>query len=304
MSRTLLSGLNGANPLGFMASVGLLRVLNLAGFDAKLGFLSDGSFQPFIDNAPDNLPGIIADDAARAGEQPWMLEYEKVEKNGVKRVRDLKAPPEQFERFLQECIDLWRRGVDEPVAYAAAFGTSAVRDGKGNTKPTAFHFTAANMQFLAIADLIRTAVTAEWAERSLFEGYATRQGSNLRWDPASERNWALMANNPNNRGTEVDAPLEWLAFRGLPLFPTFPVRGFRRLRAATTAVSGRGDEMKVAWPLWECPASMQTVRSMLHLRWEGNAAEHRGRGVFAVCTSGIRRTSQGFGNFGPAAVSA
>lgn len=302
MNRVNLPGLNGANPLGFMASIGLLRVLQVAGFDARLGFLSDGSCQPFLDNAPDQLAEIIANDALAADNQPWMLEYDKVEKTGVKRVRDLKPPPAEFERFLGSCLDLWHNGVDEPVAYAAAFGTSAARDGKGNTKPTAFHFTAAHMQFLGIADLIRKAVTAEWVERSVFEGYATQPGSNLRWDPAAERNWALMANNPNDRGTVVDAPLEWLAFRALPLFPTFPVRTFRNVRIITTAVKGRGDDMKVTWPLWEYPASVNTVRSLLHMDWQGRPDERRARGVFAVCTSGIRRTSQGFGNFGPAAV--
>ena len=49
-----------------------------------------------------------------------------------------------------------------------------------------------------------------------------------------------MANDPTKDGTSVDAPLEWLAFRGLPLFPSFPFRA----RIITTAVSGRGEEME------------------------------------------------------------
>ena len=55
-----------------------------------------------------------------------------------------------------------------------------------------------------------------------------------------------MANNPSGDGTLVDAPLEWLAFRGMPLLPSFP----RRSRIITTGVVGRGDDMTFTWPLW------------------------------------------------------
>jgi hypothetical protein len=167
-----------------------------------------------------------------------------------------------------------------------------------NTKPTAFHFTAAHQHFLDIVETIRASVTAEWAARSLFEGHAARPGSNLRWDPAAERNWALRANDPQTERTTVDAPLEWLAFRGLPLFPSFP----RGSRIITTAVSGQGDEMKMTWPLWGVPVSLETARSALQMVWTGVSRDRARRGVFAVCTSAIRRTSQGFGNFGPATV--
>jgi hypothetical protein len=108
-----------------------------------------------------------------------------------------------------------------------------------------------------------------------------------------------MANNPNDEGTIVDAPLEWLAFRGLPLFPSFPCGS----RIITTAVSGRGEDMKLTWPLWSLPASLETARSLMQLDWVGPLQDRTRRGVFAVCTSEIRRTNQGFGNFGPAAVS-
>jgi len=135
----------------------------------------------------------------------------------------------------------------------------------------------------------------------LFVGNASRPGSNLRWDPASERNYALMANNPTTDGTSVDAPLEWLAFRGLPLFPSFPKDANPRPRILTTGVSGRGNEMEFSWALWRVPASLATVKSLLHVDWSKEKARDA-RGVLAVCTSAIRRTSQGFGNFGPATV--
>lgn len=299
MNRVILKGLNGASPLGFLAAMGLLRLMRDENDAVRLGFLSDGSFHPFVTGFEGDLAALVCRDAALAdGKQAWSVEYEKHEKRGTKVVADLKAPPEVFARFLSNCVAYWLDGESEAAVYAAAFGTSVAVDGKGNTKPTAFHFTAANQQFLGILEEIRVSITSEWTLRSLFEGKTVKPGSNLRFDPAAERNWALMANNPNDDGTSVDAPLEWLAFRGLPLFPTFP----RGTRIITTAVNGRGDDMVMTWPLWAVPASLETVRSVLQMPWTGVSRDRAMRGVFAICTSAIRRTSQGFGNFGSATV--
>jgi len=300
MTRTILGGMSGANPLGFLGALGLLRLIRLRTATARLGFLADGSYHPFIEGFDGDLAAAIAEDAIHGqGRQAWNLEYEKTEKRGVKVVADLKAPPDTFARFLSDCIDSWLSETDEPVAYAAAFGTSVAVDNKGNTKPTAFHFTAANQQFLGTIESIRASVSRDWAAESLFKGHAARPGSNVRWDPGAERNWALMAADPNDDGTSVDGPMEWLAFRGLPLFPCSPRGG----RIVTTAVSGRGDDMELTWPLWCLPASLGTVRSALQMGWDESPLSRSNRGVFAVCTSKIRRTSQGFGNFGPATVS-
>jgi hypothetical protein len=301
MSRIQLVGVDGSNPLGFLAALGLLCVVP----GAKLGFSEDGSFGAFVDGldkSESDLATLIADEAGAAGSEsaPWRFTYTKAatKKQGPRKVADLKAPPDDFKKFLATCIEAWLTGNDEAARYAAAYATEIAVDGKGNTKPTAFHFTAAQQTFLGAVEGIRASVTQEWVETSLFNGHGERLGSNLRWDPGAERNWALMANNPNDDGTRVDAPLEWLAFRGLLLLPSFP----RGSRIITTGVTGRGDDMAFTWPLWSIPASLQTTRSALQIDWNGSTKERAARGVFAICSSAIRRTSQGFGNFGPSSV--
>lgn len=296
MSRVILSGMNGANPQEFLASIGLLRIASKKFETARLSFLEDGSYRPVIDGVNEPLAELVAENAASgAGEQPWRLTYGKAEKRGEKAVADLKAPPDAFRGFLTRNIDAWLAGNGESAAFAAAYGTSTAVDGKGNTKPTAFHFTAANQQFLGAIEFSRAAVDVEWSRQALFKGNAARPGGNVRWDPAADRNYALMAENPNTDGTAVCAPLEWLAFNALPLLPTVPIKA----RVFTTGISGRGDEMAFTWPLWNCAASTRTVASLVRLRID----EWRERGVFAFARSTIRRSSQGFGNFGPASVS-
>lgn len=296
-------GVDGSNPLGFLAALGILRIVP----GARLGFCDDGTFVAFVDGldmSESEFAMLITEDAKAAAREsaPWRFTYTKAatKKQGPQRVADLKPPPDDFKKYLATSIERWLNGDNEAVEYAAAYGTDVAVDNKGNTKPTAFHFTAANQTFLGAVEVIRASLTHEWVETALFEGHAARPGSNLRWDPRAERNWALMADNPNDKGTRVDGPSEWLAFRGIPLLPSFP----RGSRVVTTAVDGRGDDMTFTWPLWSVPSSCDTVRSALRINWDGSKTTREGRGVFAICSSAIRRTSQGFGNFGPSLVSA
>lgn len=301
MRRIQLVGVDGSNPLGFLAALGVLRVVP----SAKLGFSEDGSFQAFVeglDKSESDIATLIAADAEAAASEsaPWRFTYTKAatKKQGPQEVADLKPPPEDFKKFLATSVEAWLKGNGEAADYAAAYGTDVAVDGKGNTKPTAFHFTAAQQTFLGAVEATRASVTQEWIEGSLFKGQGERPGSNLRWDPGADRNWALMASKPGGDATCVDAPLEWLAFRGLPLLPTFPCGS----RIITTGVVGRGDDMTFTWPLWSIPASLPTTRSTLQVDWTGSAKERAARGIFAVCSSAIRRTSQGFGNFAPSSV--
>lgn len=302
MTRIQLVGVDGSNPLDFLAALGLLRVVP----GAMLAFSENGSFRAFVDGldkSESELATLIAADAKAAENKdaPWRFTYTKpaTKKQAPQEVADLKPPPGDFKKFLATCVDAWLAGNDEAAGYAAAYGTDiAVDRSNGNTKPTAFHFTAAHQTFLGAVEGIRDSVTQEWVETSLFKGHGERPGKNLRWDPGAERNWALMANNPNDDGTRVDAPLEWLAFRGLPLLPSFP----RGSRIITTGVVGRGHDMTFTWPLWSVPASLLTIRSVLQVDWTGSTKERAARGVFAICSSALRRTSQGFGNFGPSSV--
>lgn len=301
MRQLHLLGVDGSNPLGFLAALGLVRIVP----GVRLGFLDDGAFQVFLDGfngCESDLASKVVRDAEVAGNRssPWRFTYEKAatKKQGPQLVADLKPPPGEFKKFLARCVEAWLKGESEAVAYAAAYATDVAVDGKGNSKPTAFHFTAAQQTFLGAVEGIRASVTREWVETSLFNGHAERPGSNLRWDPSAERNWALMASDPSADGTRVNAPMEWLAFQGLPLLPSFP----RGSRVITTGVVGRGDDMTFTWPLWRVPSSLHTTRSVLQVDWKSRPSERAARGIFAICSSEIRRTSQGFGNFGPSSV--
>jgi hypothetical protein len=90
------------------------------------------------------------------------------------------GPPEEFAKFLALAVSEWTAGKSERADYAAAYATDVAVDGKKKTKPTAFHFTAANQQFLGAVESVRRIVTREWAERSLHRPGQTIAGLNLR----------------------------------------------------------------------------------------------------------------------------
>jgi len=301
---TTLAGMSGTNPRDFLATLGLLRILSASNHDARLAFRHDGRFSPEIDSADRrSLADLVARDAAdQAGPQPWRLEYQKAEKKGAKSVADLKPPPDAFREFLCSAVASWCRDRREAAEYAAAFATDVAVDGKGNTKPTAFHFTAANQHFLDTVEKIRCRIDRDWCEEALFKGGANRSGPNLRWDPAADRAYALMAADPNEEGTAVNAPLEWLAFRALPLLPVVPRRSRARPRAETTAVGRRNGKVEFCWPLWSTAASLPTVTSLIRMDWWQDDRDRGSIAVIAICHSEIRRSSEGFGNFGPSSV--
>ena len=73
-------------------------------------------------------------------------------------------------------------------------------DRKGNTKPTAFHFTASNQQFLGAVEETRGKITKDWVAESLDDcNGKMKPGMNLRWDPDAERGRALMGVQPKRR---------------------------------------------------------------------------------------------------------
>jgi len=298
---TILTGMIGTNPRDFLATLGLLRIASASHPHVRLCFKNDVAFAPLLEgiDASALVDTILQDALSQAGPQSWRLEYEKGEKRGTKRVADLKPPPGVFRAFAASRVESWIAGDAEGAAYAAAFATDVAVDGKGNTKPTAFHFTAANQQFLDTIEKIRGSIDRGWCEEALFTTHADRKGPNLRWDPAADRAYALMAANPVDQGTAVNAPLEWLAFRALPLMPVAPIG----TRAVTTAFRGRGNDMQYCWPLWSTPASLPTVQSLVRMNWWQDRIDRSSSGVIAVCVSDVRRSGQGFGNFGPANIS-
>ena len=298
MSRILLPGLDGANPLGFFAALGVLEALSDQGVAATLSWVDEGVWHPVVDGlAHDELSRVVdllERDRIACGMEPALrLEYEGR--------RDLKPPPAVYRVYLKELVlaahPERRRGVD----WGLAFATDVAVDNNGRTKPTALHFTAGQQQFLGMVRALIQGLTREDLIEALTGPWThSRQLPVMGWDATLSRDYALRASDPSTDKKLGVPGADWLAVRGLLCLPTAPVG----TRIITTGCVGGWKTGRFRWGLWATPLARDAVRSLLRLDLEDMPAPERvARGVAVVFSCGIRRSDQGgYGSFEPASV--
>jgi len=318
----LLTGLDGANPLGFLAALGALAAAGATDDGARLAWTNEGRWRPSLISTLDRaslLECLVADLRTWDGDPAVRLSYTKA-KDGAKKkgaepkvTRDLKPTPDAFGRFLQGLVDAmgaagppaaaFLRGARRPLDYASAFGTDVAVDNAGNVKPTALHFTAGQQEFLkSVIELIES-VSRDDLEEALFGPWRyIRELPVLSWDSSASRDYALRADDPSKSKKTGVPGADWLAFRGLAFVPVAPVHS----EIQTAGCSG-GWKVGGAftWPLWRGALSVSAVRSLMTLAdlAATRGHERRARGIEVVMRCGIRRSDQGgYGSFLPADV--
>jgi len=309
MSSIVLSGLDGTNPLGFLAALGTLAAADAAAPGARLSWINQGRWRPQLHSTLDraDLVAVLSADLRTWDHDPAIaLDYDK----GGKRARDLKPPPHDFTAYLARLIHgtlaggphLFLTGARRPLDYASAFATELAQDNNGNTKPTALHFTAGQQEFLkAVQELVK-GVSPEDFEEAVFGPWKyARELPVLGWDSSTSRDYALRADDPSKSKRAGVPGADWLAFRGLAFVPVAPTG--REVR--TTGCSGGWKTGSFAWALWHGDLSIHAARSLMTMAGLDGASAHarRARGITLVLRAGIRRSDQGgYGSFQPAAV--
>lgn len=305
MSEVVLTGLDGKNPLAFLAALGAFQVLTEHARSRdeevpKLYWRVRGTTQPVLVGVSERaaLIDILSQDAAALADEPALdLRYKK---NGDgAEAHDLKPPPGEFARHLRRLIARGeRRGLD----IAAALATDVALDNGGNTKPTALHFTAGQQQFLAMVDELRQGITSSDLDEALFGPWKyARSLPVLQWDNSQARDYALRATDPS-KDKKLGVPgADWLAFRGLTFVRVAPVGD----AIVTTGCAGGWKSGTFRWPIWSAPVTAPTVRGLLVSKelFDVDASVLRARGVAIVFESSIGRSDQGgYGSFAPARV--
>lgn len=303
-----LSGLSGDNPLGFFAALGLLRVLD---DDASrrgvrrpaLAFAAEGPPTAALDTdlGLERVCEVVLEDARAQADNPALrfayLDDERVSPDRKGAVRDLKPPPRVARELLDECATRPRR----VSALVSGWFSELVTDNKGNTKPTALHFTAGQQEFLSMVAELRDGIDADDVHETLFGPWSNASSlPSLSWDASIARYYALRAGDPAKEKRGSVPAANWLAVVAMEFFPVAADGG----RLATTAVAGGWKDATFCWPLWSVPASAFASASLLRVdarRW--TAAERAALGVTRVYAADILRSDQGgYGSFSPASV--
>lgn len=298
MNTHTLTGLDGSNPLGFLAALGALRVLHDLGYDATLRWELSGVWRPVLRVAIDRAGLLDVLDEDRRGwseERALQLAYKK-EEGSTGTVRDLKPRPQDLRTWL---AGLLTEGSDRSIALASAFFAETAQDNNGNTKPTALHFTAGQQQFLGMANDLQQAVTRDDLVEALFGPWTyARELPVLGWDSTAGRDYALRASDPSKDKKTGVPGADWLALMALAFLPVAPV-GEKLL---TPGCSGGWKDGSFCWPLWTVSLAAPTLQSLLSTSrlLTLSARDRAARGIGAVFSSGIRRSDQGgYGSFRP-----
>ena len=296
MNEIPLPALEGINPLGFLAALGVLDALSTANVDARLHWTPDLVPHAVISGIPsiDAILDILDKDRAE-----WMtsavLGYE------VKGVQLSDAKPVSSDlRAWFEYVETV--GSRSDADHLCALVAEEAFDNNGRAKPTHLHYTAGRQLFLDMVrdlargvdrDRLKEATAGPWRYDSTLPS--------LSWDSRGERIYAVRAVNPSNEKRLGVPGADWLAFRGLVFYPvTRTLYGSLR----TTACDADWKSSAFRWPLWTAKATRSVTRSLVAdstLVAKDAKLTPRflaARGISSLRESKIRRNDQGgYGSF-------
>jgi len=310
-STLICSGLDGGNPLAFLASLGMLRVMSLCHRDAhiRMGWLRhEGAWRPVLEGPP----AVVTEEAVVR----TLDDYLSAAPQGDFFARigsNLAVPPQHFQSLAAEEISRAHENTDVTrgrtnVDFIAAFGNEATVTSQ-NKEPviqdTALRTMsgAGHQHFVQFMREIMNSTDARHVRHALFELWRYEdegRGKNMRWDPQDDRRYALRWQNPSNDPSMTVRGANRLAIEALPLFPTVP-RGARLETIGFTVRKGQGAVW--TWPIWQPYVSHDVCRTLLSLpdiqREDVDHTTLSPRGIVAVYR--CRRITTGkFRNFTPA----
>ena len=303
MTELMLPALEGSNPLGFLAALGVLDTVDRAGYAVTLRWTDDLVPQAVLGGAGD-LDEVI--DVLDRDRSRWSSSLVLAFPPG-KPLSDAKPDAKLLTQWFRAAADA-RDGSDADMLCAIV--AEGAFDRSGKAKPTHLHFTAGQQQFLEMVRTLAAEVDAERLREAICGPW--RHDSpmpSLSWDARGERVYAVRATNPSGEKRLGVPGADWLAFRGLICYPvTLDGRSLR-----TTGCDADWKRSAFRWPLWSVPASSRVIRSLVgdaslvseeawgvrRRRTRPSPSDLAARGVISVLECPIRRSDQGgYGSFG------
>ncbi|HEX7114952.1 MAG TPA: hypothetical protein VF193_07455 [Steroidobacter sp.] len=266
-SNVVLEGIDGSNPLGFLAAVGTLRSMSLAQPDwmPRLFWLRADAWRPVLAFERNRSRTDVVSALALFLRNPPGREAFRLGNN-------LNIPRAEFRKAAQVAV---AGATAENRAWAdflCAFASDGIANDKGLIEDTALRTMSGSghQHFLGFIRTLIKDVTAEHIEKALFAQwkYDDRvENHTMRWDPLDDIRYALRWRNPSGDPARKERGSMWganrLAIEAMPLIGTIPENGTLK----TTGFSGTGSRSTFwTWPIWSVPASPDVVRSVLALR--------------------------------------
>ncbi|MHB9099507.1 MAG: type I-G CRISPR-associated protein, Cas3-extension family [Syntrophales bacterium] len=268
MNNWLLNGLDGGNPLAFLAALGTLRTATLA-WKAHRCCLrwrnSGGGWRPELSiEAEENIDFIT-------GLSIELAHMQDNDNDAFAFADDLSITSSQFAQKALQAAQNASHADRRFVDFLAAFGVGVQGQEKEKMLRTAFKLLGvAQTSFLGSIRAFVRDTKGEHISKALTEPWRyddpVSKGHTMRWDPRDDIRRALRWSEPSGDPAREKQGSVWganrLAIEGLPLLPTAPVGS----RLETTGFIWRkGEGMFWSWPIWEGKLTVDVVRSLLAL---------------------------------------
>lgn len=237
-SEVILNALNGLVPGDFLAAIGVLRALELAGSPARLRWQGT---QPHIatdleiDEVVSNLVHV------RSGFSGiWPSELNKL-------------TADQCEQLLRASIDPFRSLVVAMISAGGRSDMDFVSGGRGGFKGIFEWSTNPRTRGFA-ADSLRSTLVGP---RSLIKG-----AKSFRWSPLAAQGARRPQSATNDKRAEPW--IEWLSLLGISSLVSVPEVRRGRIFTRSTGVHGfRWDAKELRWPLWRTALTWYDVAAAL-----------------------------------------
>jgi hypothetical protein len=238
-----LIGLNGSSPIGFLATLGMLRVLSEdRGLEVKIGWKKGHAVIEGIDpkGAIEHLFANMAG-RAKAPEFTWSDSPRKIDP----------------EFYRCKCLEM--SGDSRALGFMAGWATDAVlRD--GFISVTRMDMTSGRQQLLKDLRSLASRITEDHLQVALMGGGYEEQSS-FGLDPVAVRSHAHEHRAPTETTPPGKPGLVWLAFESIPFHPVYPTATNR-----TQTTGWRGlDKTGYVWPLWDTMLTLEEVRLLRSL---------------------------------------
>lgn len=303
----VLKGIDGANPLGFLAAAGSLALLSTKTNRIRLAWrFSDGGWRPVISGL--EFRRATADSEESAFVRDLHLALVASNQEPFEIDSKLPFPATALANKLRDVPSRTTMENRRTADVLAAFGSEAVIGDKGNFEATAFCMVrsgdSAGNGLPAYALELQKLCGEKELSRALFKRWDyLDQGPSLRWDPAEDRRYALTwvdpKKDPKNKPVMVGANV--LALEALRLFPSVP--DGTRLRTTGFAFLSR-NYTAFTWPIWESWLNYDELRSTVGLGELNKPVPDRAilkrRGIVEVFRSERIAPNQYYKNFTPA----
>jgi hypothetical protein len=260
-SELMLSGLDGSNPLGFLAALGVHQTLgqhypkeNILMRWTQCG----GVWLPVLINNPvgvdvfcENLEEILRG----LSREPFQIENKL---------------PFDVSKFRKNALDFMNQGNQSDrrnLDILAGFGSDAIANKDGIFQDTKLRMIRAGDSvgngFPAYSLSICEETGALDLQRTLFRNWDySDKGTSLRIDPNEDRQYALRGGDPSKESTLSMRGANRLAIEAMALMYTAP--SGKSLGTAGFTELGKKC-VYWTWPIWKYPISINTAKSVISL---------------------------------------